>query len=454
MTQSVNPATGAVIHEYTHTTSAEKECILADAQAAFGSWKYESYDSRAKTLRQIAAVIRERKEALATLATQEMGKPIAQSRDEVEKCARTFDFYAEKGAAMLADELIKTDATKSYVHYEPVGVVLAVMPWNFPYWQVLRCAAPILMAGNTMVLKHASNVWGCAMAIDSVFKAAGLPQNLLQTLLLPSSEVEALIDHPAVSAVTFTGSTTAGSKIAEAAGRNIKKQVLELGGSDAYIILEDADITKAVDICIRARLVNSGQSCVAGKRFVVVQSKRAAFEKAFTAAMQAATFGDPFDEASRIGPMARVDLRDALHEQVTASIAKGAKLLCGGEVPEMTGAYYPPTVLTDVTSGMPAYEEELFGPVAAIIAAKDEDDAMRLANDSVYGLGGCIISEDTARAESLAARGLQAGNCFVNDAVHSDPNLPFGGTKRSGYGRELGAFGIREFTVVKTVFIK
>lgn len=454
MTQSINPATGTVIHEYSHTTPAEKEAILAAAKEAFGAWKSESYESRAQTLRKIAAVIRERKEDLATLATNEMGKPIAQSRDEVEKCARTFDFYADKGAAMLADEVIMTDASKSYVHYEPMGVVLAVMPWNFPYWQVLRCAAPILMGGNTMVLKHASNVWGCAMAIDSVFKAAGLPQNLLQTLLLPSSEVEGLIDHPAINAVTFTGSTTAGSKIAEAAGRNIKKQVLELGGSDAYVILGDADITKAVDICIRARLVNSGQSCVAGKRFVVVQSKREAFEKAFTEAMKAATFGDPFDEASRIGPMARVDLRDALHRQVTDSIAKGARLLCGGEVPEMQGAFYPPTVLTDVAKGMPAYEEELFGPVAAIIVAKDEDDAMRIANDSIYGLGGCIISENIGRAETLAARVLQAGNCFVNEPVHSDPNLPFGGTKMSGYGRELGSFGIREFTVVKTVFIK
>ena len=451
---SINPATGAVIAEYPATSPDAKEAALQAALSAFKEWRKQSFETRAAVLHRIAGVIRERKDALATLATAEMGKPIAQSHEEVEKCARTFDFYADNGASMLADEIVKTDALKSYVHYEPMGVVLAVMPWNFPYWQVFRCAAPILMAGNVMVLKHASNVSGCALAIGDIFKEAGLPKDLLQTLLLPSSEVEAIISHPVINAITFTGSTAAGSKVAEAAGRNIKKQVLELGGSDAYIILEDADMAKAVDICIKARLVNSGQSCVAGKRFIVVESRRTEFEQAFTKAMRAATFGDPMNETSRIGPMARMDLRDDLHKQVTASIEKGATLLCGGEVPEMQGAFYPPTVLTNVAKGMPAYDEELFGPVAAIIIAKDDSDAMRLANDSIYGLGGCIISEDRERAESLAARELQAGNCFVNEPVHSDPHLPFGGMKMSGYGRELGVFGIREFTVVKTVFIK
>ena len=328
------------------------------------------------------------------------------------------------------------------------------MPWNFPYWQSFRCMAPILMAGNTMLLKHASNVSGCALAIARIVLESGAPEGLFDTLLVPSAGVEALIEHPAIAAVTFTGSTQAGRTVAAAAGRSLKKQVLELGGSDAYIILEDADLEHAVETCVNGRLVNSGQSCVAAKRFIVHHTVRAEFERRMTERMQAATYGDPFEAGSRIGPMARTDLRDQLHEQVQQSIAAGARLLCGGFVPEQQGAWYPPTVLTDVQPGMPAYEEELFGPVAAIMEARDEAHAIALANDSIYGLGAGIFSRNRERAEAIAARELEAGNCFVNAFVHSDPRLPFGGVKQSGYGRELGAWGMREFTNVKTVFIQ
>lgn len=451
---SVNPATGTEIATYPATTPQQKEKALKSAQKAFQGWKHQSFKERAKVLNSIAAQIRKQKQQLAELATKEMGKPIQQSLAEVEKCAFTFEYYAKEGAQYLADEVIATDARKSYVTYQPVGVVLAVMPWNFPYWQVFRCMAPILMAGNAMVLKHASNVSGCALAIEEILKKSDAPKGLFHTLLVPSSEVAALIADPAINAVTFTGSTHAGSKVAEAAGRHIKKQVLELGGSDAYVILEDADLRKAVEICVNARLINSGQSCVAAKRFIVVKSLRKEFEKLMTEGMKKASYGDGMNEANKIGPMARVDLRNDLHEQVLQSAGKGAKILCGGSIPEGEGAFYPPTVLTNVKKGMPAYDEELFGPVAAIIEAKDDEDALRIANDSIYGLGSAIFSKDRKRAEQLAKLHLDAGNCFVNGSVHSDPRLPFGGAKQSGYGRELGAWGIREFTNVKTVFIQ
>jgi succinate-semialdehyde dehydrogenase/glutarate-semialdehyde dehydrogenase len=452
---SINPATGETIATYEPTAQEHVERGLKTANKAFEAWRQTPFKERAQVLKAIAAQLRKDQKMLAELATREMGKPIQQSMDEVAKCARTFDFYAKEGAKMLADELVQTDARKSFVSYQPLGTVLAVMPWNFPYWQVFRCAAPILMAGNTMVLKHASNVSGCALEIEKVFKKAGAPKGLFHTFLLPSAEVTDLIEHPLVHAVTFTGSTAAGSKVAEAAARVIKKQVLELGGSDAYVILEDADIDLAIKVCVEARLVNSGQSCVAAKRFIVVKSLRKEFEQRMAEAFDAVRWGgDPMDNSMRIGPMARADLRDSLHEQVMDSKANGAKILCGGKLPEGPGAFYPPTVLTNVKKGMPAYDEELFGPVAAIIEAKDEADALRKANDSIYGLGGAIFSKNRKRAEQLAAKEMQSGNCFVNAQVHSDPRLPFGGTKQSGYGRELGVFGIREFTNIKTVFVQ
>ncbi len=451
---SVNPATGKKIASYDIYDDGKVENAMKLSVKTFEEWRTQSYSKRAEVLKNIAKEIRKNKDELVKLAAMEMGKPVKQGHYEVEKCASTLEFYADNGEKFLANEMVKTDAAKSYVSFQPLGAILAIMPWNFPYWQVFRAFAPAVMAGNVMVLKHASNVSGCALAIEQIIRTAGAPKGLLQTLLLPSSKVEKLIDDRRIAAVTLTGSAAAGSKVAEAAGRNLKKAVLELGGSDAYIILEDADMDIAIEISVRGRLVNSGQSCIAAKRFVVAKSLKKEFELQFTKKMEEATYGDPMDEKNRIGPMARKDLRDQLHEQVKISIEKGAKLLCGGFIPKGQGAWYPPTVLTNVKKGMPAYDEEMFGPVAAIIVAKDEKDALRIANDSIYGLGGGIISKNVARAETLAAKELQAGSCFVNDFVHSDPHLPFGGIKHSGYGRELGSFGIREFVNIKTVFIK
>lgn len=451
---SINPATGKEIATYKIHDTAYIETALKKAQKASDEWRFTSLKDRSKVLKNIAAELRKQKQKLAELATQEMGKPIQQSLDEVEKCARTFDFYAMEGKQLLADEIVETDARKSYVSFQPLGVVFAIMPWNFPYWQVFRAMGPALMAGNTMVLKHASNVSGCALAMEQVIKKAGAPKGLFQTLLVPSAQVADIIAHPVISAITFTGSTYAGSKVASVAATHIKKQVLELGGSDAYIILEDADMDLAVKTSVDGRLINTGQSCVAAKRFIAVKGIRKEFEKRMVKLMEQASFGDPFDRANKIGPMARVDLRDELHEQVQKSVAMGAKLLCGGYIPEQEGAWYPPTVLTNVKKGMSAYDEELFGPVAAIIEAKDEKHAVQLSNDSIYGLGAGIFSRNRKRAEQIAATELQAGNCFVNAFVHSDPRLPFGGVKQSGYGRELSGFGIREFVNIKTVFIQ
>lgn len=450
---SVNPATGKVLAEYEIYDEKKVANAVKQSQKAFEQWRELTLKQRGVVMKKIALQLRKDKQKLAELATAEMGKPIAQSLAEVEKCAMTFEFYAKEGPKFLKDEIVKTDARKSYVSFQPLGIVFAIMPWNFPYWQVFRAMAPAIMAGNVMLLKHASNISGCALAIEKVMKDAKAPKGLFQTLLLPSSNVEALIENPAIAAITFTGSTVAGSKVAQTAAKHIKKQVLELGGSDPYIILKDADMKLAVKTCVDGRLVNSGQSCVAAKRFIVEKSVQKEFTEQFVALMQLAKHGDPMDMDNKLGPMARHDLRDQLHAQVQKSIELGAKLLCGGYIPDNKGAYYPPTVLTNVKKGMPAYDEELFGPVAAIITAKDTDDAVRLANDSMFGLGAGIFSKNRAKAEKIAAMQLQAGNCFVNAFVHSDPRLPFGGAKQSGYGRELSIFGIREFVNIKTVFI-
>lgn len=450
---SINPATGKEIKTYKVDGEQKIERALKSAVKAQEEWRSASFKERSAVLRKIAKEIRANKRKLAELATKEMGKPIAQSVAEVEKCAMNMEFYAKNAPVFIADEIVETEAKKSYVSYQPLGVVLAIMPWNFPYWQVFRAMGPILMAGNTMVLKHASNVSGCAKAIEKIVKDAGAPKGLFHTLIVPGAEVEPIIKHDAIAAVTLTGSTDAGKKVASVAAAHIKKQVLELGGSDAYIVLKDADMQLAVDTCVKGRLVNTGQSCVCAKRFVVEKAVRKEFEEKMVAQMEAAAFGDPMDTKNRIGPMSRKDLRDELHKQVEDSIAAGAKLLCGGYIPDSEGAFYPPTVLTNVKKGMPAYDEELFGPVAAIIEAKDEEQAVKIANDTIYGLGGGIFSKNVKKAEKIAATQIQAGNCFVNAFVHSDPKLPFGGVKQSGYGRELSKYGIREFTNIKTVFV-
>ena len=380
-----------------------------------------------------------------------MGKPILQSKAEVEKCAWVCDYYADNAEKFLANEIIKTEFSKSYVSFQPLGVVLAIMPWNFPFWQVFRFAAPTLMAGNASVLKHASNVMGCAIAIEKIFNDAGFLENLFRTLVISSKKVEAVIRNKNVQAVTLTGSTPAGSTVASVAGSEIKKTVLELGGSDPYIILEDVDLESAAEICVNARLINSGQSCIAAKRFIVVEEIYKMFEELFVQKMKSKKMGNPLDESNHLGPQARTDLRNELHDQVKRSITKGAKLLLGGEIPNVKGAYYPPTVLSNISPGMPAYDDEIFGPVASLIKVKNEKEAIKVANATSFGLGAAVFTKDNERGEKIAEKELVAGSCFVNDSVKSDPRLPFGGVKKSGYGRELSVLGIREFVNIKTV---
>jgi succinate-semialdehyde dehydrogenase / glutarate-semialdehyde dehydrogenase len=452
--RSVNPATGETIREYPQTSPSEQGALLQAVHRAFEEWRHTDFRSRAALLRTAGARLRERQRDYAVLMAQEMGKPVAQGQAEVEKCAGTCEWFADHAESLLAPEEVKTEAARSFVTFAPLGPVLAIMPWNFPFWQVVRFAAPALMAGNAGVLKHAGNVSGCALALEGLFRDAGFPADLFKTILVDSGRVAGLVAAPEIKAVTLTGSTGAGKAVAAQAGGALKKTVLELGGSDPYLVLEDADLELAAETCAASRLLNSGQSCIAAKRFIVVDAVRARFEELFVARMKARRLGDPLDEATEIGPLARHDLRDSLHDQVTRSVDAGARLLLGGTVPAGKGAYYPATVLTGVTRGMPAFDEELFGPVAAIVPVKDEAAAIRAANDSPFGLGAAVFTRDTARGERLAAESLEAGSCFVNALVKSDPRLPFGGIKESGYGRELSSFGIREFVNVKTVYVK
>ena len=452
--EAINPSTGEAIATYDETTSEELELTIRQVHEAFDSWRRVAFSERANLLNKAAGVLRENSEKYARVMTEEMGKPIRDARSEVEKCAWVCDYYAEKGESFLQPEIIETDATKSFVTFQPLGVVLAVMPWNYPFWQVFRFAASGLMAGNTVVLKHAANVPGCALAIEGVFRKAGFAEEVFRTILVGSDKVSRIIENPLVKAVTLTGSVGAGRAVAEKAGNMLKKTVLELGGSDPYLILEDADLEAAVETCVFSRLLNSGQSCIAAKRFVVVASQRKQFEKLFTERMAKAKMGDPMAGATEVGPQARLDLREDLHRQVTQSIKRGARLLLGGKLPEGRGSFYPPTVLTEVTKGMPAYDEELFGPVGAIVPVKDEKEAIQVANETSFGLGAAVFTKDVARGERIAAEKLEAGCCFVNDFVRSDPRLPFGGVKESGYGRELSHYGIREFVNIKTVVVK
>jgi succinate-semialdehyde dehydrogenase/glutarate-semialdehyde dehydrogenase len=451
--QSINPADGEVVGSYAEITPAAAASAVGAAHAAFPAWRRTSFAARAALMRKAAGVLRARSDEFARLMALEMGKPVTAGAAEVAKCAVGCEYYAEHAERFLAPEAAPTESRKSFVAYNPVGVVLAVMPWNFPFWQVLRFAAPTLMAGNTAVLKHASNVQGCALAIESVFHDAGFPRDVFRTLVIGSGQVDALVENRHVRAITLTGSGPAGRKVAAKAGAMLKKTVLELGGSDAYLVLEDADLDLAAAACAKGRLVNSGQSCIAAKRFVVVERVRAPFEERFVAEMAKARFGDPLDAATVYGPLARQDLRDELHRQVEASVAGGARKLLGGEVPAGRGAFYPATVLTDVRAGTPAHDDELFGPVASIISARDEADAIRIANASAFGLGGGVFTRDLARGERIATESLEAGSAFVNQTVVSDPRLPFGGVKESGYGRELASFGIREFVDVKAVSV-
>ncbi len=450
---SINPATGETIKTYNEMTPGEAATAVEQAHETWQAWRMTPFAARARLMKKTAEILRGRKDELAKLMATEMGKPLKQGVAEAEKCAWVCEYYADNAEAHLAPDIIKTEGSKSHVMFEPLGVVLAVMPWNFPLWQVFRFAAPALMAGNVGVLKHSSNVPGCAFAIEEMFTQAEFPKGAFRALLIGSRQVQAVIEHPLVRAVTITGSTPAGRAVAAQAGAVLKKTVLELGGSDAYVVLEDADLDQAVQTCVNSRLINSGQSCINAKRFVVVEPILSQFTEKFVALMKAKKVGDPLIDETEVGPLARKDLRDELHKQVLASIEQGAKLLLGGEVPAGRGAYYPPTVLAEVKPGMPAYDDELFGPVAAIIRAKDEEYAVRIANDTVFGLGAAVFTKDAKRGERIA-RQLEAGSTFVNSLVASDPRLPFGGIKQSGYGRELGSYGIKEFVNAKTVYVR
>jgi succinate-semialdehyde dehydrogenase/glutarate-semialdehyde dehydrogenase len=451
--RAINPANDQVVAEYEEPKPEDVSTTIRATHEAFRSWRKTMFADRAALMRRAAEVLRGGSAEYARLMAVEMGKPVKDGQAEVEKCAGACDFYAGNAERFLAREEVKTEAKSSFVTFNPLGVVLAVMPWNFPFWQVFRFAAPGLMAGNAAVLKHASNVPGCALAIERVFRRAGFPESLFRTLLVSSKAVDSILENPLVRAATLTGSGPAGRAVAKKAGEMLKKTVLELGGSDPYVVLEDADLELAAKVCAKGRLVNGGQSCIAAKRFLVVEKIRPKFEELFVERMRAVKMGDPLDPSTEMGPQARRELRDALHDQVTKSVAKGARLLTGGAVPDGPGAFYPATVLTDVRKGMPAYDEETFGPVAAVIPVKDEEAAIEAANDSVFGLGAAVITRDTARGERIAADRIESGCVFVNEPVKSDARLPFGGVKESGYGRELSAFGIREFVNVKTVWV-
>jgi succinate-semialdehyde dehydrogenase/glutarate-semialdehyde dehydrogenase len=451
--QSIDPTSGDVIASYEQMAPEAVQGIVEHVHEAFLGWRQTSFSDRSTLMRKAAQVLRDNARDCARLIAREMGKPLRDGIAEVQKCALGCDFYAERAAHFLAREPVVTEARKSFVTFQPLGVILAVMPWNFPFWQVFRFAAPSLMAGNAAVLKHASNVSGCALAIEAVFNDAGFPPNLFRTLIIESSQVQAVIEHKLVRAATLTGSGPAGRSVASKAGAVLKKTVLELGGSDPYLVLEDADLDLAAEVSTKGRLVNAGQSCIAAKRFVVVEKVRRDFEERFVKHMSAVRMGDPLADGTEMGPLARHDLRATLHRQVEASIAQGATCLLGGTIPPGPGAYYPPTILTGVRKDMPAYDEELFGPVAAIMPVRDEAEAIAAANNSVFGLGGGVFTRDLVRGELIAAELIESGNVFVNAAVRSDPRLPFGGIKESGYGRELSHYGIREFVNIKAVSV-
>lgn len=448
--QTVNPATEEKLTSYETYTAAEVDTIVGHVSEAFQRWRAADIETRCAHLRRLSSSLASEQEALAKLMTLEMGKPITEARAELEKCASVCDYYAKHAQTFLADEHIDTDAQRSFVSFEPLGIVCAVMPWNFPFWQVFRFAAPALAAGNACLLKHASNTTGCALAIEQLFARAGFPENIFRTLLLDHDQLGDLVGLREVAAVTLTGSTEAGRRIAQLAGKALKKSVLELGGSDPYLILDDADIEAAAKTCVKSRLINGGQSCIAAKRFIVVDTVHKKFEAAFVEHMRRVKPEDPQQESTQLGPLARADLRDSLLQQVRKSIAEGARCILGGELPPGAGYYYAPTVLTDVQPGCTAFKEELFGPVAAIIPARNEEAAIELANHSVYGLGAAVFTRDRERGERIA-RQLQAGTCVVNDFVRSDPQMPFGGLKESGWGRELSHYGIKEFVNIKSI---
>ena len=426
--KSTNPTTNQVIREFPEHSSSEVKKIIEEVHNEWLTWKETSLEYRSGLFRNVASILREKKEIYGQLMTEEMGKIIRESMAEIMKCANACDYYADHAAELLEDQVIPSDASRSLIVFQPLGIILAVMPWNFPFWQVFRFAVPALMAGNAAVLKHASNVPGCALAIEEIFRDAGFPKNLFRTLMIPSQKVKEVIANPFIASVTLTGSESAGSEVAGLAGHSIKKTVLELGGSDPFIILEDADMEKAVQTAVTARMINQGQSCIAAKRFIVVESRATEFESRIRLVFESLKMGDPLDLQTDVGPLARKDIADEIDKQVQRSIAAGARLVLGGKPANRPGCYYLPTVLSD------------------------EEEAIAVANDSEFGLGGSVWTENLARGEAIA-RKIETGAVFVNGLVKSDPRLPFGGIKKSGYGRELSEFGIREFVNIKTIWI-
>lgn len=451
--QTINPATGKIEKTYVELSKEEIKNSINYAQQAYLKWKETDINERSRLMKNAATVMKNKRDEYAYIITTEMGKPIKQAIAEVEKCAWVCDYFAENAGRMLTIERIETDASESYVEFNPLGVILTVMPWNFPFWQVFRFAAPSLMAGNVGLLKHSSNVPMCALAIEQIFINAGFPRNVLKTLLIGSEPVKDIIKNPIVKAATLTGSEPAGKKIAEACGKELKKSVLELGGSDPFIVLDDADLDETASIAVKARLINNGQSCIASKRFIVVEKIYESFTEKFVNAMNQVKIGDPMDESVELGPIAREDLLYELDSLVKDSVSKGARILTGGKVLPGKGFYYAPTILDNLSKGMPAYDDEIFGPVASLIKAKDEEDAIRIANDSPFGLGASIWTNDFKKAKQMATD-IESGCIFINGMVKSDPRLPFGGIKNSGYGRELSHYGIKEFVNIKSVWIK
>jgi len=451
---SINPANNKILESHKEISTEKINQIINSSYNTYLEWRNESISYRSKMMRDLAELLKQKKEKLGALMTQEMGKPIKQSIAEAEKCAWVCEYYADNAERFLSKKEISTDSKKSFISFQPIGLILAIMPWNFPFWQVFRFASPTLMAGNVGILKHASNVQGCAKQIEKLFLEAGFPEYAFSNLVIGSNKVSNVINNPLVRAITLTGSAPAGKSVASHAGSLLKKTVLELGGNDPYIILEDADLNNAVESCIAGRMLNTGQSCIAAKRFIVVKARLDEFIDKVEQKINNMKMGDPLDSNIDIGPMVNTDARDELHQQVLMSIEKGAKLISGGKIPESDGSFYPPTLLTNVEPGMSAFDDELFGPVAVIISAKDQAHAIDLANKTNYGLGAAIFTGDIDKGEKIAINELEAGSCFVNDFVKSDPRLPFGGIKESGYGRELSEFGILEFVNIKSVVIQ
>lgn len=452
--QSINPHNNKLIKTYKEDSPKQIETKLNSAHQGYLLWKQSSLTERAALLKAVGKELLKQKDDLAKMMALEMGKPLSKGTVEVEKCAWVCEYYAKEAKQMLADIVIPTKYSKSFVTYNPLGTVLAIMPWNYPFWQVFRGIAPALMAGNTMVLKHAANVCGCALAIKKIFEDAGAPKGVLEVLMVDYPVIDKIIEHGAIAAVTLTGSNRAGKAVAGKAGSMLKKCVMELGGADAYVVLKDADIDLAATECVSSRLKNGGQSCISAKRFIVDKKIIDPFTAAFIEKMQKVTCGDPIESKHDLGPLARVDLKEKLYNQVMESQMRGANIAYGGAVENTEGAYFPNTVLTGVMPGMPAFDEEMFGPVGAIIEAKDEADAIYLANRSVYGLGGAVFTKNVKKGENIASQMIEAGSVFVNIQVNSDPRLPFGGIKESGFGRELGVWGIHEFMNLKTVAVR